>query len=57
MAQRYSYAFYIAPGPIPLTNTAYWGPPKRLDLPQRALSVNLGSDTNVDSISFRITFR
>ena len=53
MAQRYSYAFYIAPGPIPLTNTAYWGPPKRLDLPQRALSVNLGSDTNVDSISFR----
>ena len=53
MAQRFSYVFYVAPGPFPLSNTAYWGPPRRLDLPQRALSVNLGSDTNVDSISFR----
>lgn len=53
MAGRYAYVFYVAPGPLPLMNQAYWGPPKRLDLPQRALSVNLGSDTNVDSISFR----
>lgn len=49
MAERYAYVFYIVPGPAPLTNTAYWGPPKRLDLPQRALSVNMGPDTNVKS--------
>ncbi|VVB52070.1 Uncharacterised protein [uncultured archaeon] len=49
MAERYAYVFYIAPGPAPLTNTAYWGPPKRLDLPQHALSVNMGPDTNVKS--------
>ena len=40
MAARYAYVFYVAPGPLPLMNQAYWGPPKRLDLPQRALSVN-----------------
>ena len=53
MAQRYGYVFYVTPGPAPLVNTAYWGPPVRVGLPQRALSVNMGPDTNVDAISFR----
>lgn len=53
MAERHAYVFYVAPGPAPFTNIAYWGPPKRLDLPQRALSVNLGPETNVTTISFR----
>jgi len=53
MAARYGYVFYITPGPAPLTNTAYWGPPKRLDIPQRALSVNLGPATNVESLEFQ----
>lgn len=53
LAERNAYVFYITPGPAPFTNIAYWGPPKRLDLPQRALSVDLGSATNVDSISFQ----
>jgi hypothetical protein len=53
MAQRFGYVFYVSPGPVPLLNTAYWGPPKRLDLPQPALSVNLGPETNVNSISFQ----
>jgi phage protein D len=52
LAERHAYVFYVAPGPAPFTNTAYWGPPKRLDLPQRALNVNLGSETNVDSLNF-----
>ncbi len=52
MAQRFAYTFYVAPGPAPLTNTAYWGPPVRLGVPQRALSVNLGPRTNVNSIDF-----
>jgi len=53
MAQRHGYVFYITPGPVPLTNTAHWGPPERLGMPQRALSVNMGPETNVTSINFR----
>ncbi len=53
IARRHAYVFYIIPGPAPFTNTAYWGPPVRLGVPQRALSVGLGGETNVDSIQFR----
>ncbi len=53
MARRHGYVFYIIPGPVPFTNTAYWGPPVRIGVPQRALSVNLGSETNVDRIDYR----
>jgi len=53
IAERFGYTFYVVPGPIPLTNTAYWGPPKRIGVPQRALSVNMGPQTNVDSINFQ----
>jgi hypothetical protein len=53
MAERYGYVFYVTPGLVPLTNTAYWGPPIRVGVPQKALSVNMGPDTNVDSVSFR----
>jgi len=53
LAARHGYVFYVAPGPAPLTNTAYWGPPRRLDLPQSALSVNMGPASNVTHISFR----
>ena len=53
IAKRCGYVFYIVPGPAPFTNTAYWGPPIRAGVPQRALSVGLGGETNVDSISFR----
>lgn len=52
MAERHGYVFYVQPGPVPFVNTAYWGPPKRLDIPQRALSVNLGPQTNVESLNF-----
>jgi hypothetical protein len=53
MAERHAYVFYITPGPVPLTNTAYWGPPVRVGIPQPALSVNMGPQTNVDSINFQ----
>jgi hypothetical protein len=53
MAERHAYVFYVTAGPAPLVNTAYWGPPKRVDLPQRALSINLGPETNLVSLSFR----
>jgi hypothetical protein len=52
LADRYGFAFYVRPGPIPGTNTAYWGPPIRPGVEQPALSVSLGPVTNVDSMSF-----
>ncbi|MBI9048804.1 MAG: hypothetical protein JEZ00_05280 [Anaerolineaceae bacterium] len=53
MAGRHGYVFYVVPGPAPFTNTAYWGPPVRLGIPQSALSVNLGPNTNVNTINFQ----
>lgn len=53
LAERYAYVFYISPGLVPGTNTAYWGPPTRAGVPQRALSVNLGTSTNVNSINLQ----
>ncbi|HEY7181485.1 MAG TPA: hypothetical protein VIC84_08695 [Blastocatellia bacterium] len=52
LAQRNGHVFYLEPGPIPGTNVAYWGPPIRGGAMQPALSVNMGPDTNVDSINF-----
>jgi hypothetical protein len=52
MAQRFGFVFYIEPGPVPGVNTAYWGPPNRAGLPQRALTVSPGPEMNVDSINF-----
>lgn len=47
MAERFGYVFYVSPGPAPMSNIAYWGPPVRTGIPQKALSVNIGPDTNV----------
>jgi hypothetical protein len=52
MAGRSAFVFYVEPGPVPLVNHAYWGPPIRIGIPQPALSVNLGNETNVDQIGF-----
>jgi hypothetical protein len=49
MASRNGFVFYIEPTPIPGINTAYWGPDNRLGLPQSALTMNMGPDTNVDN--------
>jgi hypothetical protein len=54
LAQRNGFVFYIEPAQVPGTSTAYWGPENRLDSPQPPLTMNMGSDTNVDS---PITFR
>ncbi|WP_413173200.1 hypothetical protein [Anabaena azotica] len=53
LAQRFDYVFYVTPGPASGTNTAYWGPPMRKTTPQKALSVNMGTFTNVESINFQ----
>lgn len=52
IAERHGYVFYVIPGPLPGQNIAYWGPPIRTGVPQRALSVNMGPNTNVSQINF-----
>jgi hypothetical protein len=52
MASRHGYVFYVSPGPAPLQNTAYWGPPIHTGAPQKALSMNMGPDTNMEQINF-----
>jgi hypothetical protein len=46
LARRHGYVFYVTPGPAPFTNTAYWGPPIRVGVPQPAITVNMGPETN-----------
>lgn len=53
LAQRYDYVFYVEPTSIPNVNTAYWGPKQYTSIPQKALTVNMGSETNVKNINFQ----
>lgn len=53
LAERHGFVTYAIPGPLPGTTTFYWGPPVRAGLPQPALSVDLGPDSNVTSIRFQ----
>jgi len=53
LARPHGYVFYVKPGPVMMMNTAYWGPPMRIGMPQKALTVDMGPATNVDSISFQ----
>jgi hypothetical protein len=46
LAEVHGYVFYVAPGTVPFTNYAYWGPPIRVGVPQRAITVNMGPETN-----------
>lgn len=52
MANRFAHVFFVTPGATPGTNIAYWGPPKQASVPQKALTVNMGSFSNVASINF-----
>jgi hypothetical protein len=53
LAQRFSYVFYITPGPELFQNTAYWGPPLRARSGQPTITVNMGGLTNANSINFQ----
>jgi hypothetical protein len=53
MAERNGYVFYVIPGPAPMTNTAYWGPKLRPGLPQSAITVNMGGETNATLGAFQ----
>jgi hypothetical protein len=52
LAADVGYVFYIEPGPVPGTNTAYWGPEIKVGPPQPALNVDMDAHTNVESINF-----
>jgi hypothetical protein len=53
MARRHGYVFFVSPGPAPFTNTAYWGPQPRLGIPQKAITINMGPETNAKLTSFQ----
>jgi hypothetical protein len=53
LARDVGYVFYIEPGPAPLTNVAYFGPPIKIGVPQPALNVDMDSHTNVKSLNFK----
>ncbi|MDJ0734403.1 MAG: hypothetical protein QNJ47_10080 [Nostocaceae cyanobacterium] len=53
LAQRFAFVFYVEPGPASGKNTAYWGPPRQGTRVQRALTINMGAFTNVDSLNFQ----
>jgi hypothetical protein len=52
LARLCGYVFFVEPGLTPGSSIAYWGPDIRQPVVQRALSVNLGPETNVESLSF-----
>jgi hypothetical protein len=52
LAAKHGYVVMVRPGPLPGTNTLYWGPPPRMMFPQSALTVDMGPATNVEQISF-----
>jgi hypothetical protein len=52
LANEVGYVFYVEPGPVPGMNRAYWGPEIKVGAVQPALSVNMDSQTNVESINF-----
>jgi hypothetical protein len=49
LAKRNGFIFYIEPITFGV-NKAYWGPDNRLGIPQPALTMNMGSWTNVNSL-------
>jgi hypothetical protein len=55
MAQETGYVFYVDPGPVPGTSTAYFGPEIRIGIPQPALTMNSDGFSNVSSVEFSIS--
>ena len=52
LAERVGYVFYIEPGPLPGSSTAYWGPKVKVGVPQPALNADMDAASNVEQLSF-----
>ena len=55
LAAAYDHIFTVIPGPVPMMSMGYWGPPMRLSLPQRAITTDMGPETNATSLKFENT--
>ena len=53
LARESGYVFYVDPGPLPGTSTAYWGPEIKVGVPQPALNIDMDAHTNVETMQFR----
>ena len=51
LAEEVGYVFYVEPGPKPLESVAYWGPEIKVGNPQKALSINMDFETNIENVS------
>lgn len=54
LAAAAGYTFYVTAGPVPLTNTAYWGPEVKVGVPQPALNLDMDELTNVETLTFQL---
>lgn len=52
LGSQVGHIFYVDPGPVPGTNTAYWGPEIKFGVPQPALNFDMDAYTNVQDLSF-----
>ncbi len=52
LAEDASYEFYATPGPVPGTNSVYWGPQVRVGVPQPAITIDMNQASNIDSLAF-----
>ncbi|MFJ5776178.1 hypothetical protein [Streptomyces sp. NPDC093094] len=52
LAKDAGHEFHVTPGPVPGTNTAYWGPQARVGTVQPALTVDMDAASNLDALSF-----
>ena len=52
LADEVGYVFFVEPTAIPGVNVAYWGPEVKIGMPQPALTVDMDTETNVESMSF-----
>ncbi|WP_136440754.1 hypothetical protein [Pacificoceanicola onchidii] len=52
LGKEFDHVFVITPGPVPLTATAYWGPPPRVGTVQAAITVDMGPESNASGLSF-----
>jgi hypothetical protein len=52
LANQVGYVFYVETTSTPGANVAYWGPEVKTGAPQPALTVDMDTETNVESMSF-----
>jgi hypothetical protein len=53
LGKRFDYVFFVTPGPEVGQNTAYWGFRPRGTRPQAAITVNMGSFTNAETVNVK----